>query len=122
MQMRQGAIREAEARADYNQKLCFLVERLINSPSRFGLVRCFLPALSVLYLRVPARLFVVGVVEPVIAVADAELGHVLAVMRPALDGDSRDVLRGAQIDDQILLEIGDFRRPCVATLRSFNEK
>lgn len=74
------------------------------------------------YLRVPARLFVVGVVEPVVAVADAELGHVLAVVGPALDGHSRDVARDAQVDDQVLLEIGDSRRPCVATFRRFNGK
>lgn len=71
-----------------------------------------------LYLRVAARLFVVSVVESVVAVADAELGHILAVVGPALNGDSRNVLRDAQVDDQVLLEIGGSRRPCVATLRS----
>lgn len=71
-----------------------------------------------LYLRVAARFFEVSIVESVVTVADAELGHILAVMGPALDGDSRNVLRDTQIDYQILLEIRGSRSPCVATLRS----
>lgn len=67
------------------------------------------------YLRIPARLLVVDVVEPVEAVADAVLGQILVAVRPALRLDAGNVADVAQIDYELLIEVGLLGGPRRAT-------
>jgi len=67
--------------------------------------------LVLLYLNVAVRALVISVVTTVGAVTDGILHDELFSVSSTLGSDPRDVHHGAEIDYQILEEVGILRRP-----------
>lgn len=63
------------------------------------------------YLKVTAGLAKICEVKAIVAVADGELGDIFGAVWTSLNGNPCDVADVAQINDQVLAEIGTLRRP-----------
>lgn len=51
------------------------------------------------YLKVTARLAVIGEIKAIVSVADGEFGDIFGAVRTSLNGDSCDVSHVAKIND-----------------------
>lgn len=71
---------------------------------------------AVVYLHVATRFLVVRIVQAIVAVADRELRHVFGAVRPTLHRNARQIAHIAQINDQLLGEIGILGRPRCTSL------
>lgn len=67
------------------------------------------------YLNFASSRFVLNVIEAVRAIANSVLLHILLRVRPTLGRDARHVLHGAQVYDQLLVEVVLRGRPRVQT-------